>query len=170
MHANRLLSLQHPSLMSHHTRLVERRLSIQNQYVSIPKMPIDFLVNGGSPRVQPAPTISSMFVLLWSQKLVGDSGPLFNAQFILELGIMTSAVRRVKGTESRTSSTWWPSSYSTSVAPGYPFGPVMTRCRISWKLAGVTGSGNVNFYANTGGTPISLGSMLTSGEMTERAA
>jgi hypothetical protein len=63
-----------------------------------------------------------------------------------------------------------PSSYSTIVAPGYPRGPVMTHCRSSWKLAGVTGSGNVSFLAKTGGIPISFGSILTSGEMTERAA
>jgi hypothetical protein len=46
----------------------------------------------------------------------------------------------------------------------------MTSCLISWKFAGVTGSGKVNFLAKTGGTPISFGSMFTSGEMTERAA
>jgi hypothetical protein len=46
----------------------------------------------------------------------------------------------------------------------------MTRWRISWKLAAVTGSGKVSLRAKTGGIPISLGSMLASGEMTERAA
>ena len=46
----------------------------------------------------------------------------------------------------------------------------MTSSRILLKLASVTGSGNVSLRANTGGMPISFGSMFTSGEMTERAA
>jgi hypothetical protein len=49
-------------------------------------------------------------------------------------------------------------------------GPLMTSWLISWKFTGVTGSGKVNFLAKTGGTPISFGSIFTSGEITDRAA
>jgi hypothetical protein len=69
-----------------------------------------------------------------------------------------------------TSDTCRPSSYSTMLAPGHSRVPAMTRCLRSWKLTGVTGSGNVSFLAKTGGTPISFGSMRTSGDITERAA
>lgn len=63
-----------------------------------------------------------------------------------------------------------PSSNSTILAPGYFSGPLITSSRITCTLWSVTGSGKVNLRANTGGIPISFGSIFTSGEITERAA
>ena len=78
------------------------------------------------------------------------------------------AVRRSKERNSKL--VILPSSCSTCDAPGYVPGPLITACRNFSTFQGVTGSGNVNFWAMNGGIPISLVSMFGSGEMTERAA
>lgn len=45
MHPNSLLPFQNPRLVRHHTRFMQRRLSIKNQDIPIAKMSVDFLVH-----------------------------------------------------------------------------------------------------------------------------
>ena len=47
MHADRLLPLEDARLVAHHTRLVKSRLPIEDENVTIEKVPVDFLVDGG---------------------------------------------------------------------------------------------------------------------------
>lgn len=49
MHSNGLLSVEYTSFVCHHTGFVECGLSVENQNVSIAKMPINLLVQGRRP-------------------------------------------------------------------------------------------------------------------------
>lgn len=46
VHSNRLLPSQDLGSMTHHTRLVKRRLSIEQEDVSVLEMSVDLLVDG----------------------------------------------------------------------------------------------------------------------------
>lgn len=84
MHTNSFLALQHPRLMRHHTRFMQRRLSVQNQRITVPQMPMDLLVDRCSPRRQ-AEAGSTVGVTLWRQELIRDGRSLLNRQFILHI-------------------------------------------------------------------------------------
>lgn len=47
MHPDRLFTLKNPRPVAHHTRLVKGRLTIQNKDVTIPEVPVHFLVDSG---------------------------------------------------------------------------------------------------------------------------
>lgn len=171
MHPDGLFAVKHLGLVTHHTGLVQRGLSVQNEDIAVAQMAIHFLVDSRCPREQARVTRRTMVALLRREELVRDGGPLFNAQLVLyHTNVISVRCQKTAKHKVRTRNCRCPSSYSTIVAPGYPCGPVITSCRKWWKFAGVTGSGKVSLRAKTGGMPISLGSMFTSGEMTERAA
>ena len=44
MHPDRLFPSQDLDFMRHHTGFVQCRLSVKNDYIAIPDMPVDFLI------------------------------------------------------------------------------------------------------------------------------
>lgn len=75
MHPNGLLSLQYPGFMNHHTGLMQGGLTIQNEKITVPEVPVYFLVDGGRSCRQSGPS-RSMATALGGQKLVGNRSTL----------------------------------------------------------------------------------------------
>ena len=65
MHADRLLPLEDARLVAHHTRLVERGLAIQNEDVTVPKVPVHLLVDSRSGCIEAMSLRRSVRALLW---------------------------------------------------------------------------------------------------------
>ena len=169
MHADGLLTVQDAGLVTHHARLMKSGLTVQNEDISVAEVPVHLLIRCRRGRIQAMALNRTMRAFLGCQQLVSYGRALFLRQFILYFRSYQLA-RSMRGLKNHTKNCRCPSSYSTIVAPGYPRAPVITHCRSSLKLFAVTGSGKVSLRAKTGGMPISLGSMLTSGEITDRAA
>ena len=67
--------------MCHHTRFMQRRLPIEDQYVPILQMPVNLLVDCRCPGMQTL--LPSGLVTLWGHQLVRNGSPLFYGEFIL---------------------------------------------------------------------------------------
>ena len=55
MHADRLLPLEDARLVAHHTRLVERWLTVENENIPVAEVPVNLLVDSRRGRVQAVP-------------------------------------------------------------------------------------------------------------------
>ena len=83
MHPDCLLAAQHSCFVAHHTRLVERWLTVQNEYITVTKVSIHFLVDSGGERVQTMPLNRPARTLLRRQKLVRNRSPLLKGKLVL---------------------------------------------------------------------------------------
>lgn len=60
VHPDRLLSVQNSRLVAHHTRLVERRLAVENEDIPVTEVPVNLLVDSRRGRVQAMPLCGPM--------------------------------------------------------------------------------------------------------------
>ena len=79
VHPDRLLSDEHLCSVTHHTRLVQRRLSVEQQDVSVPEMTEDLLVDRSRLGRQSSARGGR---LLGDEQLVGDRGSLVGRQLV----------------------------------------------------------------------------------------
>ena len=84
VHADCLLTVQHAGFVAHHTRLVEGGLTVENQDIAIPKMPVNFLVDSRRGSVQAMTLGRPVRALLRRQQLVRNRRPLFESELFLE--------------------------------------------------------------------------------------
>ena len=84
MHTDSFLSMQNLGLVDHHTRLVEGGLTVENQDIAIPKMPVNFLVDSRRGSVQAMTLGRPVRALLRRQQLVRNRRPLFESELFLE--------------------------------------------------------------------------------------
>lgn len=83
MHPDRLLPMQYPRLVTHHTRFVQSWLPVENEDVSVAQMPIHLLVDCLCTREQSRATRGAMIALLRCEELIRDGGTLLDAQLVL---------------------------------------------------------------------------------------
>lgn len=55
VHPDCLLSVQNSRLVAHHTRLVERWLTVENENIPVAEVPVNLLVDSRRGRVQAVP-------------------------------------------------------------------------------------------------------------------
>lgn len=84
VHTNGFLALQDPRLVRHHTRLMQRRLSVQDQHITVPQMPMDLLIDRRRPR-RKTEARSGVSATLWRQELICDGRSLLRRQFVLHI-------------------------------------------------------------------------------------
>ena len=79
VHSDRLLADEHFRSVTHHTRLVERRLSVEQEDVTVPQMTEHLLVDRSRLGGEPSARGRS---LLGDEQLVGDRGSLVGRQLV----------------------------------------------------------------------------------------
>lgn len=70
--------------MTHHTRFVQRRLSVEDQHISIPQMSVDFFVDRGGSCVESATRSAWNTAILWGQQLIRYRRALLYSKLVLE--------------------------------------------------------------------------------------
>jgi hypothetical protein len=81
VHSNRLLARQDLGSVTHHTRLVKRRLSVEQKDVAVLEMSIDLLVDGV--RAGREPLVVDGRALLGGKELIGDGSSLLGRELVL---------------------------------------------------------------------------------------
>lgn len=81
VHSDRLFSRENLGSVSHHTRLVQRRLSVKEQDVAILEVSVDLLVDGH--RAGRETLVVDRRAFLGREKLVGDGGSLLGRELVL---------------------------------------------------------------------------------------
>jgi hypothetical protein len=123
VHPDRLLSQENLDPMCHHTRFMERRLSIQDDHISISEMPVHLFVKRRRSRAAPR----RISISLRSEQLVCDGRSLLERFAILQA--ISQGSQLVTG--KLTKEICVPSSFCTRDAPGWILGPLITSWRSS---------------------------------------